>query len=92
MAAALYVTGLPVDTTELHVWWIFACFGPICSNGVRVAHSLDGVCEGYAMVKFEEGWHAHCAVSALNGRRVVLRGNGVRLKGAAPVGRASQVM
>ena len=64
--AAIYFSGLSADTTELHLYELFASFGAIPRNGVSVMCSPDGVCKGYGIVTFVKEEAARQAVRWLD--------------------------
>jgi len=66
-AAAVYVAGLPPDTTDMDLYKIFAPFGAIAPRGVRAMQADDGSCKGVAFVNFLEPAQANIACMTLNG-------------------------
>jgi len=73
----IYVGGLPEDTEPMHLYQIFAAFGPIPPRGARVDQDVDGKCSGFGFVNFMEAAGADMAVMALNGIQLT---DGVKLE------------
>jgi len=63
----LYITGLPINTTDLDLYKLFAPFGAIPATGVKAKVSPDGTCSGVGFVDFSEAECAYAAQEALNG-------------------------
>merc|ERR1719473_2332705 len=51
-ANALFVRGLPPDTTDLDLFHIFAPFGAIPAKGVRAMLGDEGMCKGFGFVNY----------------------------------------
>mmetsp|Transcript_24352 Transcript_24352/g.36962 ORF Transcript_24352/g.36962 Transcript_24352/m.36962 type:complete len:233 (+) Transcript_24352:132-830(+) len=64
---ALFIGGLPTDTTDYDLYEIFATFGPIPSQGVRAMMNPDGSCKGIGFVNFLDASSALAAINTLNG-------------------------
>jgi len=64
---ALWIGGLPPDTTDLDLYHIFAPFGSIPSAGVRAMCHPDGNCKGYGFVNFLDDGVAQRVIETLNG-------------------------
>merc|ERR1719226_297409 len=66
-ANALYVAGLPEDTTDLELYHIFGTFGPIPPKGVRAMMNEWGGCKGFGFVNFMDAQTLQTAAMTLNG-------------------------
>mmetsp|Transcript_688 Transcript_688/g.1611 ORF Transcript_688/g.1611 Transcript_688/m.1611 type:complete len:303 (-) Transcript_688:159-1067(-) len=81
-ANALYIAGLPADTTDLELYKIFAAFGSIPPMGVRAMCGDDGMCKGFGFVNYIDPAAAQTAILTLHGTQLP---NGasltVRMKG-----------
>jgi len=64
---ALFVGGLPSDTSDLDMYEIFSCFGAIPTKGVRAMTHEDGKCKGFGFVNFLDQSSCQNAISILNG-------------------------
>mmetsp|Transcript_36047 Transcript_36047/g.103674 ORF Transcript_36047/g.103674 Transcript_36047/m.103674 type:complete len:237 (-) Transcript_36047:150-860(-) len=64
---ALYVNGLPADTTVADLYDIFAPFGAIPSEGVYPMMQDDGTCKGIAFINYLDPASAANAMRTLNG-------------------------
>mmetsp|Transcript_74328 Transcript_74328/g.191763 ORF Transcript_74328/g.191763 Transcript_74328/m.191763 type:complete len:263 (-) Transcript_74328:135-923(-) len=64
---ALFVGGLPRDTTDGDLYEIFATFGAIPSGGVRAMPGEEGTCKGFGFVNFTNHEAAVNAIQTLNG-------------------------
>jgi len=64
---ALFVSGLPPDTTNADLYDIFAPFGAIPSQGVYAMQQEDGTCKGIGFVNFLEQSACQSAMNTLNG-------------------------
>jgi len=64
---ALWIGGLPTDTTDIDLYEIFSPFGAIPSNGVRAMLDENGACKGYGFVNYVEPAAAQAATKTLNG-------------------------
>jgi len=69
-ANAVYINGLPQDTTELDVYKMFAPFGAIPPQGVRVMFWPDGTCKGYGFVNYLDPSSKQLAMISLNGHKM----------------------
>merc|ERR1712048_761184 len=67
---AIWIGGLPYDTTDLDLYQIFAAFGAIPSNGVRAMLNDDGSCKGFGFVNYIDPTHAQTAIATLNGTQM----------------------
>eukprot|EP00927_Polykrikos_kofoidii_P017711 TRINITY_DN18088_c0_g1_i1.p1 TRINITY_DN18088_c0_g1~~TRINITY_DN18088_c0_g1_i1.p1 ORF type:complete len:268 (+),score=39.69 TRINITY_DN18088_c0_g1_i1:121-804(+) len=66
--STIFVSGLPHDTTDGHLFNIFSCFGAIAPQGVRAMPTDDkSACKGYGFVNFLDSKSAAKAISTLNG-------------------------
>lgn len=66
--STIFVSGLPHDTTDGHLFNIFSCFGAIAPQGVRAMPTEDkSACKGYGFVNFLDSKAAATAISTLNG-------------------------
>lgn len=64
----VYITGLPVDTTDLDLYKMFAPFGAIQQRGVKaMRRPEDSSCSGVGFVDFSDHAVAQQAIMALNG-------------------------
>eukprot|EP00929_Paragymnodinium_shiwhaense_P003453 TRINITY_DN103991_c0_g1_i1.p1 TRINITY_DN103991_c0_g1~~TRINITY_DN103991_c0_g1_i1.p1 ORF type:complete len:234 (-),score=49.21 TRINITY_DN103991_c0_g1_i1:240-941(-) len=66
----IFCGGLPPDTTDLDLYKIFSCFGPIVPRGVKVIMDEDGLCRGFGFVNFKEAPDANNAINTLNGTQM----------------------
>eukprot|EP00927_Polykrikos_kofoidii_P058932 TRINITY_DN5381_c0_g1_i1.p1 TRINITY_DN5381_c0_g1~~TRINITY_DN5381_c0_g1_i1.p1 ORF type:complete len:257 (-),score=45.09 TRINITY_DN5381_c0_g1_i1:51-821(-) len=66
---ALFVAGLPINTTDLDLYKIFSPFGPIAAKGVKAMPGSGGygTCSGIGFVNFLNAEASHNAVQILNG-------------------------
>merc|ERR1712187_124506 len=64
---ALYIAGLPPDTTDLDLYKIFGSFGAIPPKGVRAMVGDDGMCRGFGFVNYMEAGALEAAMMTLNG-------------------------
>lgn len=64
---SLYVSGLPIDTTDLDLYRIFAPFGALAARAVRTMCHQDGNCKGFGFVNYLDASSAQAAAEALNG-------------------------
>lgn len=63
---ALFVAGLPYDTTDLDLYKMFGCFGPV--KGVKAMMDMDsGMCKGTGFVNMMEPNGVQTAIQTLNG-------------------------
>merc|ERR1712110_1055780 len=70
---ALYINGLPGTCTDLHLYRLFAPFGPIAPKGVRAVTGPDGSCKGFGFVNYLDINAAQNAIMIMNGRRPAAR-------------------
>jgi len=64
----LYVSGLPMDTTDIDLYKLFSPFGcPIRPNGVKAMQKPDGSCTGVGFVDVCDPGTAQLAISKLHG-------------------------
>jgi len=61
----VYVRNLPLDTTDLDLYRIFAPFGALASSGAKAMMNDDGSCKGFGFVDFIEPLSAQASVDAL---------------------------
>mmetsp|Transcript_44010 Transcript_44010/g.121781 ORF Transcript_44010/g.121781 Transcript_44010/m.121781 type:complete len:292 (+) Transcript_44010:67-942(+) len=66
-AGTIFIHGIPPDTTNEHLYKVFAPFGAIFPKGVRACLDKDGKCIGYGFVSFLHEEAAHAAILTLNG-------------------------
>lgn len=64
---ALFIGGLPHDTTDLDLYEIFSPFGSIPMKGVRAMTDEDGTCKGYGFVNFMNQQAVQLAIETLHG-------------------------
>jgi len=65
--ATVVIGGLPYDTTDVDLYWIFAPFGPIPPSGVSVTRNANGQCNGDGFVVFLDAGAARASADTLNG-------------------------
>jgi len=64
----IHVSGLPSDTTDLHLYRMFVPFGcPIGPNGVKAMLGRNGQCTGVGFVDVYDVGRAQMVMQALNG-------------------------
>jgi len=63
----VFVLGLPADTTDLHMYRMFAPFGQIAPKGANVMTDMSGACKGFGFVNFLAIESAQLAIQTLNG-------------------------
>lgn len=65
----IFIRGLPRDCSDIHLYRVFAPFGPIYPKGVRACNTGkgDGSCRGYGFVNFLATESAQAAILTLNG-------------------------
>eukprot|EP00928_Gymnodinium_smaydae_P044950 TRINITY_DN2_c0_g4_i1.p1 TRINITY_DN2_c0_g4~~TRINITY_DN2_c0_g4_i1.p1 ORF type:complete len:373 (+),score=115.37 TRINITY_DN2_c0_g4_i1:47-1165(+) len=67
----LFVGGLPADTTDLDLFWIFSPFGAIPPRGVKAMLSEDRMtCKGFGFVNFSDPNSTSQAIATLNGTQM----------------------
>lgn len=65
---ALFVAGLPPDTTDVELYQIFSPFGALAAKGVKpMMDQITGLCRGIGFVNFLETSSAETAIATLNG-------------------------
>merc|ERR1719382_534573 len=64
---ALFIGGLPQDTTTEDLYEIFATFGPIPTRGCRAMMNDWGSCKGIGFVNYLDQQAAQTAIMTLNG-------------------------
>jgi len=64
---ALYIAGLPNDTTDFHLFRMFSPLGAIAPRGVRALNNEDGTCKGIAFVNYLQPESTHMAIAVYNG-------------------------
>lgn len=67
---AIYIAGLPKDTTNETLFLIFSPFGAIAPRGARAMLHPDGGCKGIGFVNFLQPGPAQAAISTLNGAQM----------------------
>mmetsp|Transcript_88506 Transcript_88506/g.250810 ORF Transcript_88506/g.250810 Transcript_88506/m.250810 type:complete len:391 (+) Transcript_88506:60-1232(+) len=63
---ALYVSGVPHSCRDIHLYRLFAPFGPIAPKGVRAMLNPEGRCKGFGFVDFLDANAAQNAIMILN--------------------------
>eukprot|EP00927_Polykrikos_kofoidii_P054749 TRINITY_DN49123_c0_g1_i1.p1 TRINITY_DN49123_c0_g1~~TRINITY_DN49123_c0_g1_i1.p1 ORF type:complete len:236 (-),score=35.79 TRINITY_DN49123_c0_g1_i1:185-838(-) len=63
----IFVSGLPKDTKDDHLYSIFTPFGAIAPRGVRAMLDNQQSCKGFGFVNFLDPKAAALAISTLNG-------------------------
>mmetsp|Transcript_3295 Transcript_3295/g.7784 ORF Transcript_3295/g.7784 Transcript_3295/m.7784 type:complete len:265 (+) Transcript_3295:95-889(+) len=66
----VYVSGLPMDASDLTLYQIFAPFGAIGPKGVRAMCHPDGSCRGFGFVNYLEPQAAEAAIATLHGTQM----------------------
>merc|ERR1712224_842768 len=75
----LFVGGLPSDTTDLDLFWIFSPFGPIAPKGVYASLTEDkSRCKGIGFVNFMDPNATYQAIKNVNGN--IPQGHGSRVR------------
>eukprot|EP00449_Zooxanthella_nutricula_P017403 CAMPEP_0198544428 /NCGR_PEP_ID=MMETSP1462-20131121/60860_1 /TAXON_ID=1333877 /ORGANISM="Brandtodinium nutriculum, Strain RCC3387" /LENGTH=246 /DNA_ID=CAMNT_0044274767 /DNA_START=91 /DNA_END=828 /DNA_ORIENTATION=+ len=64
---ALFVSGLPPDTTSCDLYEIFAPFGAMPSGGAWAMPREDGSCKGIGFINYLDEASCHNALNTLNG-------------------------
>jgi len=64
---ALYVSGLPHDCENYHLYQLFAPFGPIALGGVTAVKNPDGSCKGIGFINYLDWSSLDRASQALDG-------------------------
>jgi len=64
---ALYVSGLPKDCDDLHLYRLMAPFGAIPASGVKAMKYPDGNCKGFGFVNYIEPTAMEAAMQMLHG-------------------------
>jgi len=67
---AIYVKGLPIDTSDLDLYHIFSSFGAIPAFGCRAMLHEDGSCKGFGFVNFKDQSASQTAIMTLNGTQL----------------------
>jgi len=67
---ALYVGGLPFDTTTEDLYEIFSTFGAIPARGCKAMTNEDGSCKGFGFVNYVDQSAAQSAMMTLNGTQL----------------------
>mmetsp|Transcript_90823 Transcript_90823/g.166695 ORF Transcript_90823/g.166695 Transcript_90823/m.166695 type:complete len:318 (-) Transcript_90823:251-1204(-) len=67
---AVYVHGLPNDTSDIDLYHIFSPFGAIPAYGCRAMMNDDGSCKGFGFVNFIDAISAEMAIMSLNGTQL----------------------
>jgi len=88
-SGALWVGGLPSDTTDLDMYHIFAPFGSIPADGVRAMLNEDGSCKGYGFVNYIDPSVAENVINTLNGTQMP-DGSVLQVKEKAPSRKGGQ--
>mmetsp|Transcript_55433 Transcript_55433/g.145962 ORF Transcript_55433/g.145962 Transcript_55433/m.145962 type:complete len:558 (-) Transcript_55433:164-1837(-) len=63
----LYVSGLPSNCEDVHLYRLFSPFGPIAASGVRAMMWPDGSCKGFGFVNYLDVLSANAACESING-------------------------
>eukprot|EP00928_Gymnodinium_smaydae_P013740 TRINITY_DN1498_c0_g1_i2.p1 TRINITY_DN1498_c0_g1~~TRINITY_DN1498_c0_g1_i2.p1 ORF type:complete len:320 (-),score=100.74 TRINITY_DN1498_c0_g1_i2:182-1141(-) len=66
----MYVSNLPPDCTDEHLYKLFGPFGAIHSRGVKVMKNPDGTCKGFGFVNFIDASAMHAAQQMLDGAQL----------------------
>lgn len=69
-AGALWIGGLPHDTTDVDLYHIFSPFGSIPSGGVRAMLHEDGSCKGFGFVNYIDPKVAQTVINTLDGTQM----------------------
>jgi len=64
---ALYISGLPPNCEDVHLYRLFSPFGPIAAKGVRAMMWPDGSCKGFGFVNYLDVMAANAAIESVNG-------------------------
>lgn len=64
---ALYISGLPPNCEDVHLYRLFSPFGPIAAQGVRAMMWPDGSCKGFGFVNYLDIVSANAAIESVNG-------------------------
>merc|ERR1711933_326173 len=64
---ALFIGGLPPDTTSEDLYEIFTPFGAVATRGCRVMCDDWGGCKGFGFVNYIDPQQAQVAIMTLNG-------------------------
>jgi len=67
---AVYVHGLPRDTSDVDLYHIFTGFGAIPALGCRAMLSDDGFCKGFGFVNYIDPAAAQMAIMSLHGTQL----------------------
>lgn len=67
---AVYVHGIPNDSTDVDLYHIFSPFGAIPAFGCRAMVNEDGSCKGFGFVNFSDSMSAEMAIMTLNGTQL----------------------
>merc|ERR1719313_1011542 len=66
-AACINITGLPADTTNVHLYRLLSPFGAILPKGVNAMLNPDGTCRGYGFINLRDEASAQLAIANMNG-------------------------
>jgi RNA recognition motif-containing protein len=76
----VFIFGLPPDTTDFHLYRIFATFGQISPRGCTAVLDADtGLCKGFGFINFLAVESANLAITSLHGF-VIPDGNALRVE------------
>eukprot|EP00930_Biecheleria_cincta_P106092 TRINITY_DN9934_c0_g1_i1.p1 TRINITY_DN9934_c0_g1~~TRINITY_DN9934_c0_g1_i1.p1 ORF type:complete len:321 (-),score=59.48 TRINITY_DN9934_c0_g1_i1:312-1274(-) len=67
---ALFISGLPSDSTDVDLYKIFSPFGAIPPKGVRAMMHPDGTCKGFGFVNYLDPKCMEVAMTTLNGTQM----------------------
>lgn len=67
---ALYISGLPKDCDDIHLYKLMAPFGAIAPTGVKAMKWPDGSCKGYGFVNYIELAAMEAAIMMLDGTQL----------------------
>lgn len=67
---ALFVSGLPLDCDDLHLYKLLAPFGAIIQHGVTAMKHPDGTCKGFGFVNFVDAAGLQAAIDTIDGMQL----------------------
>merc|ERR1712048_920091 len=62
----LFISGLPKDTSDLHLYKMFSPFGGITPTGCRAMKNPDGTCKGIGFINYVDPFPAELAQHTLD--------------------------
>jgi len=66
----LFVSGLPKDCDDIHLYRLLAPFGAITPTGVKAMKFPDGTCKGFGFVNFVDAANMQAAAMMLHGTQL----------------------